>query len=576
MSITLSEPIARKCKEIFNKCSQCNSNEDLLATFQETEALKVHISNLPQVNTTEARVVQTFSKLCEWDFYEDDPVILIFIRRLFPYASIDPLYGELEKLYLDVDMDICQHYPRHYPSLSTLGLTSKQIADLANRLLQCPSMRFERDEVWSGLRNEITVPHKTSIDVADVLSMIRACSSLDKIERLIRLVGEKDHNIDAWKALNFTWITVMSNASYEYLRELENIIEEMKQPEKLWRNAYTRSCPKGWEALRGGSLFESLEHLGQRRVQSTDVYPLWEFTERLAQYAGDHQQTEFMLKLRAWIFRRATALNVQSDRLIALRNKIAQENRARPAKFYLLVSLAPNEGEETFHLKASLRDDENTLVLEHLFIHIDEEAETVERLLLADIPKGIENLLKQCAMYLKEQSESREYTLQIEFFLPVPMLNHPVEQWTFNDGFESDELGSQYLVVVRPYDRPHKIISMSIWENKWIEFRSIVDGISIPKARSIWVCDKRYREYRAMKAAFSETLCLALTFDDGEISSQLPQILDAMLATGIPVALWSRKYVEAITTKFYQELLCWEQIDELSRLVQEQRREALE
>ncbi|MBE9231326.1 hypothetical protein IQ231_06405 [Cuspidothrix issatschenkoi LEGE 03284] len=59
--------------------------------------------------------------------------------------------------------------------------------------------------------------------------------------------------------------------------------------------------------------------------------------------------------------------------------------------------------------------------------------------------------------------------INLVFFLPTEMLNHPVEQWTMEENNVSSPLGKKYRVIVRDYNRllPAYLKNQGIWLDKW-------------------------------------------------------------------------------------------------------------
>ncbi|MGD0603482.1 MAG: hypothetical protein ABSA53_07755 [Streptosporangiaceae bacterium] len=128
--------------------------------------------------------------------------------------------------------------------------------------------------------------------------------------------------------------------------------------------------------------------------------------------------------------------------------------------------------------------------------------------------------------------------LTIEFFLPGPLINQPVDQW--HVGLGDIVLGVQYPIVVRSLDRiRHARNARNVWRAKWTKVSAIEfhDGSTAVD----WLSGDPLEQPDRLFVKLTEhaaPVCLLLE------ATPVPGQCDALLAAlraGIPAVLWSRR-----------------------------------
>ncbi len=182
---------------------------------------------------------------------------------------------------------------------------------------------------------------------------------------------------------------------------------------------------------------------------------------------------------------------------------------------------------------------------------------------------------------LRRESEVPE---TIEFFLPFELISCDVDQWLIKKGFFKNKVGKEYHVVVRSFDRlkeseeyPSKNpLVHKKWTTRWEQFQQSNDTDN----SVFWICEPD--EYEAEPLCNDleckkHITCMMMAFQPSDENKFLYAILD----TGIPVALWFRKYPDCnlnsheIKDKI-ESVVFGKNLSELPGLIKETRKKAEE
>jgi hypothetical protein len=178
------------------------------------------------------------------------------------------------------------------------------------------------------------------------------------------------------------------------------------------------------------------------------------------------------------------------------------------------------------------------------FVYRDEpEPESVYA---SDVPQTLDDVQGVAMGVLRriiEQSRRPDgiSDIELEFFLPRRLLWYPVEDWSISS---YNSLGTDYVVVVRDWDRFHEPLLWYGWRRKWASFQEVSDDASgaAEAALSKWVtCSDVPLEPGALSLELrtDEHLSLGLTFPplpDGQ-NVDLAEALDS----GTPIVVWPRR-----------------------------------
>lgn len=552
--IALAAWSERKCKTVLAQCPQLENSERLRDVFH-VDGLYTYRAHIRPGADRAALVEQIFSLFWAEEFHGHDSGMLLFLRLLFPINPPCPKdelayehYQELERLYIDLDAHFSQHHPEHYPSLARLNITPGIVADLANCLLKCPSMRDEekRERIWQGFPPSEALP--ASVPVAAALSMIRSCPSFEEVERLIQRVGDYDGNTPGWKDLHHTWRTIKRSFTYIHLRELQALIEWIGCPEHVWREICVHNAPHPAEIFREVSLFTVLEKLAWSSfpgdtLQPTHLHPILKAAVQIAQHMQSTANTS-IAALNKWIEDRARESRIPDVWRNAQLQPISKHTPGANC-YHFLVALHP-DGEDKYSVQTCLLDDSEYQLVGDL------ESYDPEPKSLREIRNVINEQLKQCLIYFGKLNEREEKDLIIELLVPNKLLSHNFDQWYYSQPqYESVKwrIGIKYTVVVRSWKRAStRSEVLKTWRDMWNKIKQMkeLDEESPLGPDDVWLCDRPEMMNIANffeTLATSQNVCLVMNYMP---PSKKFTIFDAIIVAGIPVALWPRKALQDI------------------------------
>ena len=131
----------------------------------------------------------------------------------------------------------------------------------------------------------------------------------------------------------------------------------------------------------------------------------------------------------------------------------------------------------------------------------------------------------------------------VEVILPLRFFESEIDAWPIANGAFTSPLGSQYPVVVRPYERIHEKRyrqPQTKWLRKWKQWRAAPGAPRVEvAARPADFVPDLYRNLEQHALGF-----LAFTLDAGvPPAPTLPPrdgVIETMIAAGVPIALWWR------------------------------------
>jgi hypothetical protein len=547
--IRLPDDLSQRCQQLLMQFPYFENSDNLRSLFS-VEGLYEYKKRIPQEDNKELLVEQTISLLLKERFDRSEPLILILLRQLFPFETPEPgtkLYKELERLYIDLHVFFCQESAKNYPG----ELNPQEAAEFACLILECPSMRLEetRDTVWQKLDLPGN-PNATGVAVADILSMIRASSSLDMIERLADMIYQHEQGSPAWEKIDtFVCGRTKKPISYTRREELKAILQELQELKKIqtpqesdmdwvWTEAYRRSLPDEWEKWDEKSLNDILEKLARKPIPSINnqpnVHPMLRFGYWLARYAEKKNHPEIAEKLKKWIKDRAKKLGISDKKIEDLYEELPTSRGS--AQYYLAIALHPVG--RKYQVEAWLLDES---------YQIDNEVSGYHKKMsktLEEITDVVNELLNECETYFGKlvKEEKRTGILTLEFFLPNELLDHDFDQRIHDNGFIQEKYGDKYIVVVRSWKRANSPHMLNDWYKRWEYFVGMKEG-RLPvngqePERYLWYCEEKKSpadflySLRNSKTAYVLMNC-APQNDTG--------MFNAIIGAGVPVALWPRQ-----------------------------------
>ena len=187
-------------------------------------------------------------------------------------------------------------------------------------------------------------------------------------------------------------------------------------------------------------------------------------------------------------------------------------------------------------------------------------------------------MLEKCGEYLSEEIDK----LILEIMLPNELLSHPVDHWLIDNGMALVKLGIQHKVVVRSLERARRKKAWPLWKSKWNALQELLDGnTNIDDKNYARIFDKSQCEtYESLYATLRvpSVVCLALMFASLDGAADNGHVFTATLGAGIPIAVWSRKYLDTpeILHDILASFLTPESLSKIPELVWQQRIAAAE
>jgi hypothetical protein len=153
----------------------------------------------------------------------------------------------------------------------------------------------------------------------------------------------------------------------------------------------------------------------------------------------------------------------------------------------------------------------------------------------ADLQGDVEALMKQ----VEAEWGTRSDTIDIEFLLPLELLNEPVEWWPKDSATAPDQppLAQYYGVVVRSVDRFSNASLHRVWLNRWEQLLNHPGDCHVK-----WADASRADHLRRLEAEImNDPQCVGLVLSRPPIpDAGVSQEMVIALRTGLPLVLWHR------------------------------------
>jgi hypothetical protein len=297
------------------------------------------------------------------------------------------------------------------------------------------------------------------------------------------------------------------------------------------------------------AVLNELENLPAR---ADGLHPIVVFVEYLAK----EQTPEAAEKLRLWTESRVASRTPLMQALHRIRNGSETPEDARPK--YCVVELDV-DGVDADRFLVSLMFQEGTAQLEPLRPP-DDRTYTGNQ-----VREFIGKALNGPRLAAVKD-------LTIEFFLPAPLINQPVDQW--HVGFGDFSLGIQYPIVVRSLDRIRYMKnSFTKFQSKWATFPAA--RFHLNDTAIGWIPEELQDDRDRLFVRLSDDaapVCLLLQV------TPVPDRCNALMAAlkaGIPALLWCRHATVDIRAGLSALMTQSAPLRELPRRIFEFRRQAV-
>ncbi|MEU1314614.1 hypothetical protein [Streptomyces tibetensis] len=267
------------------------------------------------------------------------------------------------------------------------------------------------------------------------------------------------------------------------------------------------------DATPAGSLTEFVRDLDDRQGRPGKPLTL-PFIRYLAAHAEDR---EWGTRLDDWVDR-------TRERIGARPVPAAPERPTEPAQVHVQLTEAAEKGR--YFVRVWLYQGRFSF-----------EWESSDPVLLSDARNQLGEHIGAVAA-----KDTAKGTGRIEFHIPVELLDEEFEAWPmpFGPGELSQEVGQLFEVVVRCPDARDG--STAKWQEKWRWFETHGEGEweppTLDACHPIWlITEDRMPPNLAAFLRFAEFPVGVLVQVDRE---RLPEALDAVIASGVPIALWHR------------------------------------
>ncbi len=315
---------------------------------------------------------------------------------------------------------------------------------------------------------------------------------------------------------------------------------------------------------------ELLETLNQQvRRQEGKLPPIFEFTSRLVVDKNTSQVVRENLK--EWVLE-----NLKKDEFTS---PVSTQNTYK-VRSYLLIRLKPTKKlKGQFFVKAWLVPDDKADAGYGRFKPLNTEDLNEGPYPLEQIPK----LLEYFHLQALEKLEAIDSKLVIEFFLPQDCLCTEVDSWEVLDVVNRPfQVGTEYQVVVRSYERllpRYRKLAMKPWKQKWSQAKQLQPPLPQDVFELLNKVDGY--EWNSLRATLLDKIGLKLTcppivVGSGSSVSQ-SDIIDALLSTAIPIAIWPRCLTSgADLADLINSLIEEGPLSELPEYVRKKRQEAVQ
>ena len=290
-------------------------------------------------------------------------------------------------------------------------------------------------------------------------------------------------------------------------------------------NAY-QSCCEGRRRETPATLSALIARLNEILGEPDEPKPLWRFVSLLIQersLASDQQQA-----LRTW----AEAQGISPD--IAIREpetylmvKVQPRSVNNPSLGYL-VSAAIVKDPDPFEQNAEL-------IPTPITIPIPPDPKSAPGYTETDLPCLLDALITICGI----EHGVPLTDLTVQWFLPIELMNLPVEHWQIRIGRREHCNGGRCrAAIIRSFDRhflPDYQVVSGDWKKYWRRLLTCLESYS---TQSLDALDLRTG---CTEIAWSQAQVVGCRFIADGDQQQQEDLWDDLLSQGVPIALWIRQ-----------------------------------
>lgn len=339
----------------------------------------------------------------------------------------------------------------------------------------------------------------------------------------------------------------IDNPLEKQLTKLTRIIEKIRWNSSILRSAYQACAPKGWlcppiEGNSTAALLTMLEQLRDARIQRGRVRPILEFVIRLSAFPNLVEDKFIRQELLNWIDETAS-LTGNSPFDITEAKARAQEDARKYILHQprLIIRLAPYDIDQ-YNVQAWLArqsEDYGTPLI---------PAENQTNLDIEVLDSAINTILAATI----DNPEIANAPLTIEFILPLDLLNYAVDQWEIHVGpVIKRRIGIMHQVIIRSYERlydesnPWKM-ARAQWHKKWESYKSRSNAKIILVHNTDDCNDQLFEQLMD-----DDCVCFGISVTPPNTT----KVIEHLLSSGVPIAVWPRKALDRSARKQLQALI---------------------
>ncbi|MDV3348740.1 trypsin-like peptidase domain-containing protein [Leptothoe sp. LEGE 181152] len=302
--------------------------------------------------------------------------------------------------------------------------------------------------------------------------------------------------------------------------------------DKQIQEAYRTCRPVGWDQPLQKSITKILEDLVDMPDGPAEQPKLLQFVACLLNQvpniplqAWAEEQTPTLTELRQHM----TAINLERKASASARPSLQasllvqlQGLKSKPGFYDIKGWFIPNIEKYNSETGEGIDDQ----------ITYDGELDLAEGIALKDIPAVLANYMAQ----IGNRGDIDLKRVVVEFFLPISMMNEPVDQWLIEDDFGFKQtLAEECQVVMRSIERTRskRYKARGMWEKKWWQLRQNLQADAC-QAFVTWEAD-----LASLRQRLSRDTALGLKLGKCP-SCEKGGELALLLATGTPMAVWIR------------------------------------
>ncbi|MEM8638829.1 MAG: trypsin-like peptidase domain-containing protein [Cyanobacteria bacterium P01_G01_bin.54] len=372
------------------------------------------------------------------------------------------------------------------------------------------------------------------------------------LQGIIGMVTVSDEHHDYRKA-SAIFASVLTEMVVRYCPLLEILQSLPSTTRSIVQTTYQQSRPEKCAAtMIPTSLLEQLQELGGIENGKYGVNCLVEFCTRLVVSEElSHSQEQ---KLQKWV---ESEFGVNVGEFEELCEHLAPQQQQQAAIPTVLVMLTPVMDGNRYTIEAGYIHDvqeydyKTGQGYEQLTVTLTEPLSQHE--LTARMPQILEELLLQTC---DRWAELEGIYPQVEFFLPMQLINHDVEQYPVDLEECPQAIGRDFPVVVRFWERLgyklpklKRVMIQKKWRQKWGHLQTCCHQTGI----ELLTCGDRPSERVCQDLNAETTIAVKITKG---IDNERHKTIRNLMYAGIPIALWLRKqFTDCSCTETLNELL---------------------